>query len=93
MRAIASKSRMGRLRIAVRRAFIISNGQPISIADVLRRAYPRLKRVPCGHRWSVRRALLQDAVVIGRNRYGRGRPNLWAPVEAVNRLFHKPQID
>ena len=79
MRAIASRKRLGRLRIAVRRAFIISNGEPICIADVLKRAYPRLKRVPCGHRWSVRRALLQDAVVIGRKRYGRGRPNLWAP--------------
>jgi hypothetical protein len=63
MRAIASRKRLGRLRIAVRRAFIVSNGQPICIGDVLRRAHPRLKRVPCGHRWSVRRALLQDAKI------------------------------
>ena len=76
---------MGRLRIAVRRAFIISNGQPICIADVLKRAYPRLKRFPCGHRWSVRRALLQDAVVVGRNCYGRGRPNF-----GLRRPYRKP---
>jgi len=76
---IPSKTRMGRLRIAVRRCFILSGGKPICIADVLSRAYPRFKRFPNGYRWSVRQALLRDAEIIGRTRFGRGRPNLWAP--------------
>src|SRR5262249_50859603 len=77
---IAAKKRPGaRIRTAVRRAFIASNSEPICISDVLKRAYPRLKVYPHKHRWSVRRALLIDAEVIGRRRFGRGRPNLWLP--------------
>lgn len=76
---IPSKTRMGRLRVAVRRAFILANGKPICIGDVLRFAYPRFKRVPNGYRWSVRQALLRDAEIVGRMRVGRGRPNLWVP--------------
>lgn len=79
MRAIASKNRIGRIRKSVRRCFIVSDGKPILARDVVARAFPRIERVQDWHRWSVRRALLKDAVVIGRNRYGRGRPNLWAP--------------
>jgi hypothetical protein len=75
-------SRMGRIRVAVRRAFIVSNGAPILARDVLVRAYPRVKQFQYWHRWSARRALLQVAEVIGRNRYGRGRPNLWLPLTA-----------
>jgi hypothetical protein len=75
---IPSKNRLGRLRRAVRRCFIVSNGGPICISDVLKRAYPRLRTFPCGHRWSVRVALLREAEVIGRMLKGRGRPNLWA---------------
>jgi hypothetical protein len=79
MRAIASKSRMGRIRRAVRRAFILSGGKPILARDVLERSYPRLKIFLRGHRRAVWRALRMDAVVIGRMLRGRGRPNLWAP--------------
>jgi hypothetical protein len=76
---IASQPRWGRVRVAVRRAFVVSNGRPICVGDVLVRAYPRLGRFKHWHRWSARRALLQVAVVVGRSRYGRGRPNLWVP--------------
>jgi hypothetical protein len=41
---IASKSRLGRVKQAVRREFILSNGRPITARQVLARAYPRLKR-------------------------------------------------
>ena len=41
---IASKSRIGRIRLAVRRESIVGNQQPITIRQVLERAYPRLKR-------------------------------------------------
>ena len=85
LRLIASQKRWGRVRVAVRRAFIVSNGQPICVGAVLERAYPRLRQFKHWHRWSARRALLQVAVIIGRNRYGRGRPNLWAPREMQTR--------
>jgi hypothetical protein len=79
MRAIASRKRFGRVKIAVRRCFILSAGKPILARDVLHRAFPRVKQFQYWQRWSVRRALLQAGEVIARNRYGRGRPNLWAP--------------
>jgi hypothetical protein len=75
--AISSKSRIGRLRRAIKRAFIVSNGQPLTTTAILQRAYPRFTRIPCGYRWGFRRALRQEAVAIARMRYGRGRPNLW----------------
>jgi hypothetical protein len=77
-RAIASKKRLGRIRRAVHRAFILSDGQPILARTVLERSYPRLKVFLRGHRRAVWRALLQEAQVIARNRFGRGRANLWA---------------
>jgi|RhiMetStandDraft_8_1073273.scaffolds.fasta_scaffold18549_1 hypothetical protein len=77
---IAGKNQLGRLRRCVKRAFILSDGQPLTIGQILPRAYPRLRRYPRGHRWALVRALLRGAVVIGRTRFGRGRPNLWVPI-------------
>jgi hypothetical protein len=76
---IASEKRLGRCKRAVRREFILSDGQPILACQVIDRAFPRIKRVLDWHRWSVRRALIQEAEIVGRNRFGRGRPNLWVP--------------
>jgi hypothetical protein len=77
---IASKSRVGRIRRAVRRGFILSDGAPILTRDVLERAYPRLRRFASWHYLAVRRALrLEGARVIARSRFGRGRPAFWAP--------------
>src|SRR5262245_1128997 len=81
---IASQ-RTGRVQIAVKRAFIAANNAPITVGDVLPRAFPRLRRYLHWHRWSVRRALLREAEVIARMRFGRGRPNLWQRTERVNR--------
>jgi hypothetical protein len=78
LRLIASKSRIGRIKLAARREFIVSNSHPITIRQVLQRAYPRLRRFTSWHYLSARRALRSMAVVIARRRYGRGRPNLWA---------------
>lgn len=76
---IASDSRVGRIRRCVKRAFIVSNGELITVRDVLARAYPRLRRFNDWHRWSCRRALLlEGATAIARMRFTRGRPNLWA---------------
>ena len=77
--AIASRSRLGRIKLAVKRCFIVSGGQPITARAVLERAYPRLKRFTWLHRRSAWRALRMSAEIVGRNRFGRGRPNLWAP--------------
>jgi hypothetical protein len=75
----ASENRISRIRRQVLRAFIASNGQPITVREVLVRAYPKLKRFNDWHRWSCRRALLRHATIIARNLRGRGRPCLWAP--------------
>jgi hypothetical protein len=76
---ISSKSRIGRLRRCIKRAFIVSNGEPLTTSEILPRAFPRLTHYPCGLRWGLRLALLREAEPIARNRFGRGRPNLWAP--------------
>ena len=57
---------------------------------VLERAYPRLKRFILWHYKSVRRALRKQATIVGRNRYGRGRPNLWLPKENIGGV--KPEL-
>src|SRR5512132_2785734 len=76
---IASDSRVGRVKRAVKRAFILSDGKPILASAVIAMAFPRVKRPTDWQRWSVRRALLQEAVCIARHRRGRGRPGLWSP--------------
>lgn len=75
---IASGSRIGRIKRAVRRQFILSDGRPILTRSVLERAYPRLRRFTDWHYLAARRALRQEAMVVARMRFGRGRPNLWA---------------
>jgi len=73
LRAIASKSRpRARIRLAVGRGFILSDGQPITVRQVLERAYPRLRRFTSWHYLAARRALRKSAIVVGRNRFGRG---------------------
>jgi len=57
----------------------VSAGNPILIRTVLERAYPRLKRFTAWHYLAARRALRKEAIIIGRYRFGRGRPALWAP--------------
>src|SRR5512132_2885353 len=76
---IAGKNRIGRLRRCVRRTFIVADNQPLTIGQILPRAYPRMSRYSRGHRWALVRALLREATVIARLSHLRGRPNLWAP--------------
>jgi hypothetical protein len=77
---ISSPTRVGRLRRCIKRAFIVSNGEPLTTSEIMRRAYPRFRRVPAGYRWGLRRALRQEATAIARMRFGRGRPCLWLPL-------------
>jgi hypothetical protein len=76
---IGAKTRMGKVRVSVRRCFIVSNGQPILVRDVLERCYPRGKRFRSRQYDLARQALRRVAVIVARNRFGRGRPALWAP--------------
>jgi hypothetical protein len=79
---ISAKSRPGsRIRRAVSREFILSDGRPILVRSVLDRAYPRLKKFRSWHYDAARQALRKVATVIGRKRQGRGRPALWAKAE------------
>jgi hypothetical protein len=80
---IASRKRLGRIKLAVRREFILSDGHPITIRQVLQRGYPRLRRFTAWHYLAARRALRREAMVIARCRYGSGRPNLWVPKMAI----------
>jgi hypothetical protein len=75
---IGAKTRMGRVRVAVRRCFIASDGQPILVRDVLERCYPRAKRFRSRQYDLARKALRRVATIVARNRYGRGRAALWA---------------
>jgi hypothetical protein len=72
---------MGRVRVAVRRCFILSDGQPIMVRDVLERCYPRQRRFRARQYGLVREALRRVAIIIARQRLGRGRPALWAPIQ------------
>src|SRR6185312_85284 len=80
---IGTKTRMGRVRVAVRRCFIVSRGEPILVRDVLERCYPRLRRFRSRQYDLARQALRRVAVVVARNRFGRGRPALWARHDAT----------
>jgi hypothetical protein len=77
MRAIARNSRFGRVKLAARREFLLADGQLVSTPAVMRRAYPRLRRYNRSHYLAAYRALRQLAVMVARNRHGRGRPGLW----------------
>jgi hypothetical protein len=44
----------------------------------MERSYPRLRRFTSWHYLAARRALRKEATIIGRHRFGRGRPALWA---------------
>ena len=74
---IGAKSRMGRVRVAVRRCFI-AHGDLITVRQVLERCYPRQKRFRSRQYDLARCALRRVAIVVARCRFGRGRPCLWA---------------
>jgi len=86
MRVIAARKRPGaRIRRAVSRCFVAADGQPILVRQVLERAYPRQKRFSTWHYWSAYRALRGVAVAVARNRFGRGRPALWASFRSLSK--------
>ena len=58
--------RLGRIKLAVRRELILSNGRPITICQVLQRGYPRQQRLTAWHYLAARRALRKEAIVIAR---------------------------
>jgi hypothetical protein len=79
---ISAKSRPGcRMRRAVSRVLILADGEPITVRSVLERAYPRLRKFKSWHYDAARKVLRRSATIIARNRHGRGRPALWAPIQ------------
>src|SRR5262245_2758279 len=77
LRLIAAKKRpFARIRVAVRRCFMLS--PHITTRMVLERAHPRLRRYLPRHYLAAVRALRLDATIVARHRFGRGRPCLWA---------------
>jgi hypothetical protein len=80
---IGAKSRIGRIRRAVLRGFIVSDGQPITVRNVLERCYPRQRRFRSRQYDLARCALRRVAVIIARQRFGRGRAALWSPISTV----------
>jgi hypothetical protein len=76
-----SKNRNGRVQKAVRRAFIMSDGKPLSTSDLMRWAFPKLdgRYEQLWRYWSVHRAAERYAIKIGRADRGYGPPVLWAP--------------
>jgi hypothetical protein len=76
---VGAKTRMGRVRVAVRRCFIVNGGEPILVRDVLQRCYPRRRQFRSRQYDLARAALRRVAVIVARNLRGRGRPCLWSP--------------
>jgi hypothetical protein len=79
-----ANTRKGRLRRQVARAFI-ALGSPLTVTDILPRCYYDGK-FSCGRRQKLRRALLRQAIPIGRQLHRRGRPLLWAPSITVVKI-------
>ena len=73
------KDRVGRVQRQVRRAFIVADGKPLCIADLLPRCYPRARQYTVWQRWCVHRALRKYGQRIGRSKTGRGCPIVWLP--------------
>jgi hypothetical protein len=67
----------GRIQLAARRAFIVSNGEPVTTGDIRRFAFPRATYCEPSHCFSIRRALDRDGYrVVGDRK--QGRPIKWA---------------
>jgi len=82
----ASLPREGRVMRQIRRCFVVADGRPLCVGDLLPRVYPHLDRYKHWHRWSCRRALLRYAVPVGRAD-AQGRPIIWAPKPELMRLI------
>ena len=71
--------RVGRVQRQIQRAFIASNGQPVSTSTLIRWCFPKLKTLPSWHYKSIRVAAARFAKRIGRSETGSGRAYLWVP--------------
>src|SRR5262245_20667905 len=87
--AIASESRLGRIKRQVRRALVAAE-RPLTTGELLPWAYPRQSKFKDWHRWSVRRALLQICAKVGRRGQGRGLPFLWQLAEKEQSVNPEP---
>ena len=77
--------RQGRLKDAIRFAFVMSRGEPLTTAQLVDRCYPAYWLFGDEKSWyrqNVRRAALKLAVPFGRS-CKRGRAILWAPRDPI----------
>jgi hypothetical protein len=75
----------GWLKDAIRFAFVMSRGKPLTTAQLVDRCYPEYLVLLGDESWyrqNVRRAALKLAVPCGRS-HKRGRPILWAPRDPI----------
>jgi hypothetical protein len=80
-------SRVGRVQLQIRRAFIAADGKPLQIGDLLPRCFPSAASFPRWMRNSVHRAIPKFAISLCRTN-GRGRPNLYAAKPELARLIN-----
>jgi hypothetical protein len=66
----------GRVQVAVRRAFIVSPGQPLTTTQLAQWAYPRVGTLQQWQRYNVRRVASAVAARVGRRKPG---GLLWRP--------------
>ena len=74
--------RVGRVQRQIRRAFIASNGQPLSTSTLIRWCFPKLKTLPSWHYKSVRVAAARFAKRVGRSENGY-RPSVSVGAEMI----------
>lgn len=79
-----TSDRVGRVQRQVRRAFVSSNGRPLTIGQLLPACYPRATTHPRWHNWNIRRALPKVAEPLWRIP---GRSVMWGPKPELMKLI------
>jgi hypothetical protein len=80
--------RIGHVQRAIKRAFIISDGKPLTTTELARHVYRRIAFRP-HHQAQIRQSARRWAVRIGTAR-ARGAPVLWMPKPSLMRLIRSP---
>jgi len=82
--AVVHGPETGSLKDAIRFAFVMSRGKPLTTGELMNCCYPAsvLFGGKSWYRQNVRRAALKLAVPCGRS-HKRGRPILWAPRDPI----------
>jgi hypothetical protein len=79
--------RVGRLQRQIRRAFVSSNGRPLTIGELLGWCYAGAAHHPRWHTWDIHRSLPKVAEPLGRIPNTQGRAMRWSPKPELLRLI------